>query len=71
MTTPHRLCTRRPLCRPPQPASHPVELTAVATAEAVPAAAPPAPDSEGAAIGGEGGVGLNNNYSRPQGQNVG
>ncbi|KAI7845194.1 hypothetical protein COHA_001238 [Chlorella ohadii] len=46
------------------PASHPVELTAVATAEPV---APAAPSSEG---GGEG-VGLNNNYSRPQGQNVG
>ncbi len=53
-----------PLPRPTQPASHPVELTAVATAEPV---APAAPSSEG---GGEG-VGLNNNYSRPQGQNVG
>lgn len=55
-------------CCPSQPASHPVEVTAVATAQAVPAAAP---GSEGAAFDGEGGVGLNNNYSRPQGQNVG
>jgi SPIRAL1-like protein len=52
------------------PASHPVELTAVATAQAVPAAVAPS-DEGAAAIDGEGGVGHNNNYSRPQGQNVG
>ena len=59
--------TPPPLLPPLQPASHPVEVAAVATSEAAPAPAPPADQ----ALGGEGGVGHNTNYSRPQGQNVG